>query len=85
MMEVIKIFKKLDQFQNKDPKKIKILNKNNGGVSSARNYGIVESKGKYIAFIDADDVWLPNKIEHQLNLLKKKKNKLYSQFLFNCK
>ena len=36
-------------------KKINVFHKNNGGVSSARNYGLKKSKGDYIVFIDADD------------------------------
>ena len=36
-------------------KSIRLINKENGGVSSARNRGIEEAKGKYISFIDADD------------------------------
>ena len=48
---------------------IKYLYKENGGVSSARNYGIEKAKGKYIALLDADDVWLPEKLEKQVILL----------------
>ena len=40
--------------------------KENGGVSSARNMGIDECKGKYIAFQDSDDLWKNDKIEKQL-------------------
>lgn len=40
--------------------RINIFSKENGGVSSARNYGIKRAKGKYIAFLDADDLWKPN-------------------------
>ncbi|GAB1309285.1 glycosyltransferase [Urechidicola sp. KH5] len=44
--------------------------KENGGVSSARNYGIEKAKGDFIAFLDDDDLWKPHKIEQQLNILK---------------
>lgn len=45
-----------------DPR-IRLFNKPNGGVSSARNRGIKESAGDWIAFFDADDVLYPNALE----------------------
>ena len=40
------------------------------GASAARNIGIKASKGRYIAFLDDDDEWLPNKLEKQFLLIK---------------
>lgn len=42
---------------------------NSGGPARPRNIGIRESKGKYIAFVDDDDLWLSNKLEKQLAIL----------------
>lgn len=45
----------------------------NQGVSNARNVGILNSTGDYIAFIDSDDIWYNDKIEKQIKFLKEKK------------
>ena len=48
---------------------IKILQQNHGDVSEARNRGIKASAGAFIAFIDQDDTWAPEKIAKQAGLM----------------
>lgn len=54
-----------------------IINTKNLGAGLSRNIGIGCSKGEYLAFIDADDLWKKNKIEYQLKYMLKK-NIFYS-------
>jgi glycosyltransferase involved in cell wall biosynthesis len=48
---------------------VKLLRQGNSGASSARNRGLRETQGEWIAFLDSDDVWSPTKIERQLEAL----------------
>lgn len=64
---IAKKFSKID-------KRIKLFRtlKNSKTVAIPRNIGIKNSKGKYLSFLDADDLWRPTKLEEQINCIKKK-------------
>ncbi|MDD5097241.1 MAG: glycosyltransferase [Candidatus Omnitrophica bacterium] len=61
--------------------RIKYLHTQNRGVSTARNYGIKNSDGEYIALLDYDDLWLSGKIEEQV----KQAEKYPDAGLFYCR
>lgn len=56
--------------QVEDPR-LKVFSYKNGGLSTARNRGITRATGEYITFLDADDLWTPDKLEAQLAALEK--------------
>ncbi len=49
---------------------VRLIRQANAGGEAARNRGISESSGEFIAFLDADDIWLPEKLERQLAVLR---------------
>lgn len=52
-----------------DDSRVRVILTENGGVARARNRGINEARGQHIAFIDADDLWRPTKLQRQLDQL----------------
>ena len=50
----------------KDSRIILLQNEKNSGAALSRNYALREAKGKWIAFLDSDDVWVPEKLEKQI-------------------
>ena len=79
---------KILNFISKSNLHVKLLTTVNQGASHAKNLGIRSSRGQLIAFLDADDLWLPNKLEKQVSLLLMNKDAIgvgcgYLKFLDN--
>lgn len=51
-----------------DDPRVRYLQQKNGGQAVAKNHGVRESRGDYVAFLDADDIWEPEKLELQMPL-----------------
>ena len=65
--------KSVDVIKKHNDKRIKLIdNKNNKGAALSRNDGIRKAKGRYICFLDADDLWNKEKLEKQINFMKEK-------------
>jgi glycosyltransferase involved in cell wall biosynthesis len=50
--------------------RVQVIRQPNGGVARARNRGLQQARGEFIAFLDHDDIWHPNKLERQLETLR---------------
>lgn len=68
-----------------DFKNVRFYKIKNSGPGFARNFGIERAKGKFVAFLDSDDLWLPSKLSFQINFMESKgfvwSHSNYSRFL----
>jgi glycosyltransferase involved in cell wall biosynthesis len=68
----------VDEISAIDPRVRLIRHEVNRGAAAARNTGIREAKGKYVAFLDSDDYWLPKKLEVQVKHLESGHGNLFA-------
>lgn len=64
--------------------RVRYLPKPNGGTGSARNLGIAEARGEFVAFLDGDDLWLPRKLEIQMEAFRKEPKIVAAQCSAYC-
>ena len=62
-------FKVIGEFD--DPRIRPFQNANNGIIAVNRNFGISKASGKFLAFCDDDDLWMPDKLKFQMDILTK--------------
>ena len=60
---------------------VRVISQTNQGESIARNRGIEEARGSWIAFLDADDIWLPEKLERQITAVQPGVACIHTNFL----
>lgn len=63
----------IEKFTVQDERIRLLRQKENRGAAVARNRGVEEAKGRYIAFLDGDDLWMPRRLSAQLALMEKKR------------
>lgn len=72
----------VEQYAASDARIRLIRLEKNGGAGAARNRSITEAQGRYIAFLDADDRWMPNKLQRQVEFMQQHQVKVcYSSYV----
>jgi glycosyltransferase involved in cell wall biosynthesis len=71
----------IDKYQKYDIRVSGYFLEKNMGVSYARNCAIRLARGKFITFLDSDDIWLPTKLQKQLNVFNDGALVIYSQYI----
>ena len=66
----------IESYRRKDKRIRVIFHEKNLGIAKTANDGLSIAEGKFISFIGADDVWFPNKLEKQVNILEINENKI---------
>lgn len=61
------------QYSNQDSRIKLFVNEKNAGAGVARNNSIKQAKGRYIAFLDSDDLWMPEKLSKQISFMQSNK------------
>ena len=61
------------EYAAKDPRIRYVRHEVNGGPAKTRNTALLNAKGRFVAFLDSDDLWLPQKLEHQIQFMLAKK------------
>lgn len=63
----------VESISEREPRVKLIRQEQNGGAAKARNRALEESKGRFIAYLDADDIWYPEKLQKQVDFMLKNK------------
>lgn len=75
--------KKIEEFCKRDKRIKLILKEENKGAALARNTGLNHARGRFIAFLDADDIWLPEKLEKELRyMIEKDAGFVFTSYVF---